>query len=224
MNATTYNAWHPRHLGYVIIFTALITGSLFAALPWLTRIADREPGIERMHPYIVLSKTQPKPPEPVRDERIIEQKLQLPPKPTLSKSTRQDLKRDFGFLTGKEGFGKSVHVTTLDPDLVSFDPKEIVFVLRQLDKEPRIIRKVPPAYPFTAKSRGITARVKIRCIVDKDGNPQKVMAAECDPEDALDIFGPPAVEAVKKWRFNPGEIGRDPVPTKVVFNLFFELD
>jgi outer membrane biosynthesis protein TonB len=66
--------------------------------------------------------------------------------------------------------------------------------------------------------------VKIRCLVDKDGNPQKIVAAECDPPDVIDIFGPAAVAAVKKWRFSPGEIGGDPVPTRVAFNLFFELD
>ena len=66
--------------------------------------------------------------------------------------------------------------------------------------------------------------MKIRCLVDKEGMPQKIVAAECDPKDALDIFGPPAVAAVKKWRFSPGEIGGDPVPTRVAFNLIFELD
>jgi protein TonB len=93
-----------------------------------------------------------------------------------------------------------------------------------LDKEPRVIRKVPPPYPYAAKRQGIRARVKIRCLVDRDGMPQNIVAAECDPEDALDIFGPPAVEAVKKWRFSSGEIGGDPVPTRVAFNPFFELE
>jgi len=78
-------------------------------------------------------------------------------------------------------------------------------------------------YPFSAISRGIRARVKIICLVDKEGIPQNIVA-ECDPEDALDIFGPPAVAAAKKWRFSPGEIGGDPVPTRVTFNMFFEPD
>ena len=223
MNAITYNAWHPRHLGLVIVLAALINGLLFAALPWLTRVAEREPGSEPVPPYIILPKRQPEIPEPERDSRIIDRYLQPPPKPTLTESAKRNLKRDFDFLTGKGGFGEGVDVAILDPGLVSVDPKEYIFDPDQLDKAPRVIRRVPPAYPFAAKSRGIRARVKIRCLVDKNGMPQKVVAAECDPEDALEIFGPPSVEAVKKWRFSPGEIGGDPVPTKVAFRIIFEL-
>ncbi len=223
MNTITYNAWHPRHLGYVIFFTALINASLFAALPWLTRVVNSGPGIERVPPYIILPKIQPKPPEPLRDQRIIEQELQPPPKPLIQPKTRQHNLSDFKVVITQSGDGPPVR-TKATEKIAPPDWEEIIFDPSQLDKEPRVIRKVPPAYPFTAKSQGITARVKIRCIVDKYGNPQKIVAAECDPEDALDIFGPPSVDAVKKWRFSPGEIGGDPVPTRVAFNVFFELN
>ncbi len=96
--------------------------------------------------------------------------------------------------------------------------------LDQLDKAPRVIERILPAYPYSAKMLGIKARVKIKCLVDEDGMAQKIEAIECDPEDAIDIFGPPAVEAVKEWRFSPGEIGGEPVTTRIAFNVFFELD
>ena len=223
MNAITYNAWHPRHLGYVIVSTALLTGFLFAALPWLTRVANREQHIERASPYIILSKTQPKPPEPVRDQRIIEQELQPPPKPSIQPNIRQNKMPDFEVVITQSGDGPPMRIKATEK-MAPPDWEGIIFDPSQLDKEPHLIQKIPPAYPFTAKSLGITARVKIKCIIDKYGNPQKIVVAECDPEDALDIFGPPAVEAVKKWRFSPGEIGGDPVPTRVAFNIFFELD
>jgi outer membrane biosynthesis protein TonB len=102
-----------------------------------------------------------------------------------------------------------------------------VYNVDQLDKAPRVIGRVPPVYPSSGRdlmidANMIGAKVKIRCLVDKNGKPQEIVAAECDPEDALDVFGPPAVAAVKKWRFSPGEIGGDPVPTRVVFNVIFE--
>ncbi len=224
MAAMTYNAWHPRHLGFVIVVTALINGSLFAALPWLTRIVGNDTPIETVSPYVFFPKNQPKPPKPEIDRRITDRNLPPPPKPTLLESAKKNLKRDFDILTGIGGLKGDVKVAVLDPKSISVDPKDFIFEPDQLDKEPRIIRKVPPIYPFTAKKQGIKAKVKMRCLVDKDGMPQKIVAAECDPEDALDLFGPPSVEAVKKWRFSPGEIRGDPVPTRVVFNLFFELD
>ena len=221
MNAMTYNAWNPRHLGFVIVFTALINVSLFAALPWLTRIVDNDPPGENVSPYIVLPKTQPKPPEPRRDKRIIEQELPQLPRTTTQPKSKQ-LVRKFEIEMGKPGERGGVFIDNVRK---TFPPMEkIIFPRDQLDKEPRIIRRVRPVYPFSAKSQGITAKVKIRCLVDKNGMPQKIVAAECDPADVMDIFGPPAVKAVEKWRFSPGEIGGDPVQTRVAFNVFFELD
>ena len=95
------------------------------------------------------------------------------------------------------------------------------YSLDQIDKAPSIIERILPVYPYSATMLRIPARVKIKCLVDEDGLAQKIEAIECDPEDALDVFGPPAVEAVKEWRFSPGEIGGDPVPTRVAFWIVF---
>ena len=105
---------------------------------------------------------------------------------------------------------------TLDMDKFGFD-------VTQVDKLPSYLHRVFPVHPQSAIMLKIPARVKIKCLVDKDGLAQKIEAIECDPEDAIDIFGPPAVEAVKEWRFNPGEIGGDPVQTRVAFWVIFKL-
>lgn len=96
--------------------------------------------------------------------------------------------------------------------------------LDQLDKAPKPIQRDLPMYPFSAKSQLIKAKVKIKCLVDKEGIPQNIVVVECDPEGVRDVFSPPAVEAVKKWCFIPGEIGGKPVRTRIAFWLYFELD
>jgi TonB family protein len=222
MNAITYNPWNPRHLGFVIVFTVLLNGSLFAALPWLTRIVDIDEPTDNVSPYIFFPKTQPKPPEPVRDRRIIEQELPPLPRTPKQPDTMQNNSTNFDFVVDVSGDGVPVLINDPDKTVPIWD--KIIVPPSQLDKEPRILRRVRPVYPFAAKAQGITARVKIRCLVDKNGMPQNIVAAECDPEDVMDIFGPPAVKAVEKWRFSPGEIGGDPVVTKVVFHLLFEMD
>jgi protein TonB len=134
-----------------------------------------------------------------------------------------------GFEEARKAFEKAYEI---DPtvDIVAlnnyavFDMDQFGFDVTQVDKPPRYLRRVNPVYPQSAKMLRIKARVKIKCLLDKDGFPQKIKVTECDPEDAIDIFGPPAVEAVKKWRFSPGEIGGDPVPTRVAFNIFFEVN
>jgi tetratricopeptide (TPR) repeat protein len=133
-----------------------------------------------------------------------------------------------GFEEARKAFEKAYEIDpTVDivalNNYAAFDMDKFGFDVTQVDKLPSYLHRVFPVYPHSAKTLGIPARVKIACLVDKDGFPQKIKAIECDPEDAIDIFGPPAVEAVKEWRFNPGEIGGDPVQTRVAFWIIFEL-
>ena len=95
------------------------------------------------------------------------------------------------------------------------------YSLDQIDKKPAAVHKVLPVYPQSAIPQGIKAKVTIRCLVGTDGLATEIKAVKADPEEALDVFGPPAVEAVKEWRFSPGEIGGDPVPTRVAFWIVF---
>jgi TonB family protein len=94
----------------------------------------------------------------------------------------------------------------------------------QIDKAPSVIERILPVYPYSAKMLRIPARVKLRFLVGIDGLATEIEVLEVDPEDAIDVFGPPAVDAIKEWRFSPGEIGGEPVPTRAALNLFFELD
>jgi protein TonB len=226
MNSIKHNLWRPQQLALVIVITLLINALLFAALPWLSRVADRERTKKTVKLTLLTPRKPPKTPESEKEKRLKMEELKLAPKPdSQSRTTKQQLnKPKFGFEFGQSGFGEGVAVTAINPGEFGINMEEFGFSLNQVDKAPRAIRRIPPVYPFKAKNRGIKAKVKIRCLVDKNGMPQKIVAAECYPEDVLDIFGPPAVEAVKKWRFSPGEIGGDPVPTRVAFHLIFELD
>ncbi len=221
MNAITYNIWHPRHLWPVIVYTALINGLLFASLPWLTRAVGTGPHIEKVSPYVIIPSKMPKTLHP-EQKRLIEKPIEPPSKRSIKPEIRQKNVPGIKFLTATPGEG--VPVVIIDPEETVPEWKEIIFNPSQLDKAPRVIRKVPPIYPFDAKRQGLTGWVMIRCLVGKDGLATKINAVESDPPDALDIFGPSAVDAVKKWRFSPGEIGGDPVPARVAFRVIFEID
>jgi protein TonB len=225
MSAITYNIWRPQNVILVVVITALINMLLFIGLPWLTRVSEREKTKKIINLTLLTPRRPPKTPESEKEKRLRQEELKQAPKlKTQTRSTQQQMNvPKFGFEIGQGGFGSGVSVE-FDTGEFGLDMDEFGFSLSQVDKAPRPVRKILPVYPFSAKRRGIKARVLIRALVDKNGDPQKVVAAECDPEDALDIFGPPAVEAFQKWRFTPGEIGGDPVPTRVAVNLFFELD
>ena len=226
MNSIKHNVWRPRQVALAAAVTALINALLFAGLPWLNRVADRDRDRKIVALHILTPRRPPKKTESEKEKRLRMEELKLVPKlKSQSRTAKQQLnKPKFGFEFGQVGFGNGMAVAAISPEAFGLDMEEFGFTLSQVDKAPRAIRRVPPVYPFSAKMRGIKAKVKIRCLVDKNGMPKRIVAAECEPEDALDIFGPPAVAAVKKWRFSPGEIGGDPVPTRVAFNLIFELD
>jgi len=226
MSSITYSVWGLRNLVFVVLVTALINVLLFAGLPWLTRVADRERDRKMVIPYLLTPRRAPKPIDAEKEKRLRKQELKQAPKPK-SKSSSAKRKLDmpkFGFEFGEGGFGDGMAVAMIDAGSFGLDMDKFGFDLSQVDKAPRIIRKVLPMYPFNAKRQGLRGWIKIRCLVGKDGQATRIAAVEAKPKEILDVFGPVCVEAVKKYRFSPGEIGGDPVPTRVAFRIIFELD
>jgi protein TonB len=226
MNSLTYNMWNRRDVALVIAVTALINVLLFAGLPWLTQVADRERDTKMVTPYLLTPRRAPKKIETEKEKRLRQQELKQAPKPQSksSSATRELNKPTFGFEFGEGGFGEGMAVAAIDMASFGLDMDEFGFTLDQVDKAPEYLRKVDPIYPFSAKRQGLKGWVKIRCLVGKDGLATKIRAVDSEPKDVLDIFGPVCVEAVKKYRFRPGEIGGEPVPTKVGFRIVFELN
>jgi bla regulator protein BlaR1 len=101
--------------------------------------------------------------------------------------------------------------------------REEPFSLSEVDIAPQITRRVLPIYPYDASLKGLKGWVMIDCVVGTDGLATDIKAVEADPEDILEIFGPPCVEAVRKYVFSPGKIAGEPVPTRVKFRIIFEL-
>jgi len=226
MSSITYNVWRPQNVAFVVIITALINLMLFAGLPWLTRVADRERDRKTVTPYLLTPRRAPKTADTEKEKRLRKEELKQAPKPkSKSSSTKRNLNMPkFGFEFGEGGFGDGMAVAMIDAGSFGLDMDEFGFDLSQVDKAPRIIRKVLPMYPFNAKRQGLRGWIKIRCLVGKDGQATRIVAVEAKPKAILDVFGPACVQAVKKYRFSPGEIGGDPVPTRVAFRIIFELD
>ena len=225
MSSITYNVWRPQNVILVVVVTALINLLLFTGLPWLTRVADRERDRQTVTPYLLTPRRPPKTPESEKEKRLRKEELKQAPKPkSQSRATKRQLNvPKFGFEFGQGGFGDGMAVE-FDSAGFGLNMEDFGFDVTQVDKPPRYLRRINPVYPFSAKRKGVNGWVKIRCLVTKDGLPTKIVAVEAEPADVLDVFGPICVEAVKKWRFYPGEIGGDPVPTRVAFKVRFQMD
>lgn len=78
----------------------------------------------------------------------------------------------------------------------------------------------PPRYPAQAARRGLGGTVRIRADVGIDGVPTSVALVEGSGTRELDRA---AMEAVRRWRFRPGQIDGRPVAGSVVVPIEFAM-
>lgn len=79
----------------------------------------------------------------------------------------------------------------------------------------------PPAYPLSARRRGIEGTVLVRAEVAAGGECQRVELKKSSGAEALDQA---ALEAVKKWRFVPAKRGNQAVVAWVEVPITFKLE
>ncbi|WP_368566007.1 energy transducer TonB [Pseudoxanthomonas sp. UTMC 1351] len=79
----------------------------------------------------------------------------------------------------------------------------------------------PPRYPATAMRRGSTGTVLVRVEVGIDGTPTDVQVAKRSGSRDLDRA---ALEAVRDWRFRPGQRNGQPVTSVVTIPIDFSLE
>ena len=87
-------------------------------------------------------------------------------------------------------------------------------------KAPIVTNRVKPDYTDTARKAKVTGVVIVECIIDKNGNVDRVKIVKDLPMG----LGQEAAEAVRKWKFRPGTLNGQPID--VIFNLTvnFSLD
>jgi len=78
--------------------------------------------------------------------------------------------------------------------------------------------KVPPDYPAIAKQLKIQGVVELEAIVSETGVVEKVNIVSGNP-----VLTKPAVEALKKWKFNPFQADGKAVKVIAQINMSFKL-
>ena len=85
------------------------------------------------------------------------------------------------------------------------------------DEPPMPSKTFPAAYPSSLRSEGINGMVTISILVDEKGNVQEaVVKKSTRPE-----FEQPAIEAIKKWKFEPAKKDGKPIAMSVLIPLKF---
>ncbi len=86
---------------------------------------------------------------------------------------------------------------------------------------PDTLHNAPPAYPETARQRGIEGTVILLVRVGRDGEVRDVAVSKGSGSALLDEA---ALEAVRRWRFHPASLGSLPVESFVEVPIRFRLD
>ncbi|NDV19834.1 TonB family protein [Pseudodesulfovibrio sp. JC047] len=96
----------------------------------------------------------------------------------------------------------------------------IGFSMDEVDDIPQVVRSIPPVYPYAAKRNRVEGKVVVRLLVTAKGTPEHLSIESSTPEG---VFDKAAVNAAKRWRFQPGKYKGEAVDTWVLLPFIFEL-
>ncbi len=95
-----------------------------------------------------------------------------------------------------------------------------IFSFRQLDRVPRALAQISPHYPSELKTAGIEGSAFVEFEVDVTGRVTSARVIKCSRHE----FEEPTLQAVLKWRFEPGLNQGRPVPFRMAVPVNFQLD
>jgi protein TonB len=79
-----------------------------------------------------------------------------------------------------------------------------------------------PEYPPVARRAGIEGKVVLKAVIDEDG---RVVSIRVLSEPPIDVgFTEAAIEAVSRWRYEPGRYGGEPVAVEMTVVVDFILN
>jgi protein TonB len=87
------------------------------------------------------------------------------------------------------------------------------------DEMSRLVRKkVPPQYPEAAKKAHLQGVVVLEATISRDGDVENLRIVSGHP-----MLVPPAIEAVKEWKYKPYRVNGEPVEVKTKVTVNFTL-
>jgi protein TonB len=196
---------------------------LFALMPYLLDAPDQRPVFDKLIPQINVIRLP-------RPERPVERREAKPPEPVAhkpaplpkayAKTVPADLRLDFAINPRLSG---GPVVTEAPPvKITAFDTLAMPSLVdsAELDRPLMPVSRMPPVYPIAARRRGIEGWVRVRFVVDAQGDVQEVTVVESRPPG---VFDDSVIRCVQGWRFRPGTLQGSPVSARAETTVRFEL-
>ena len=202
---------------FVLLGALLLTLGIFMLLPILQAVTgSKPPGMDLVD---VSTVNLPPPPPPVEEEEEEEEPEEEPPPPQMDAEV-PPLSLDQLSLALNPGFGEFMggdFKVDLRSTSTTARQAEQLFSLADLDQEPRAIFRGSPK--ITSKMRRRTpGTVYIIFTVGTEGKVEEAkVQRSTDP-----VFERAALDAVRKWKFEPGKRAGKPVKFRMRVPITFE--
>lgn len=204
-------------LPVAVIFGVGFTAVLFGFIPFAHRIAKpnrtlelRTTGVVELPPPVE-DEAPPPPPE-------IEKPAEAAPEPQLAETQQQiplsaDLEVAMGSGGALAGFGEIRSLTAAET------VAEDTFDVAELEKRPEPVSQVAPTYPEALRKAKVEGVVTLIFVLDESGRVEDPRVENSSRPE----FEKPALDAIRKWRFSPGQKDGQPVRTYIKVPMRFRV-
>lgn len=204
-------------LPVAVIFGVGFTAVLFGFIPFAHRIAKPERSLELRTtsaveaPPPVEEEIAPPPPE-------AEKPPEAAPEPQLAETQQQiplsaDLEVALGSGGALAGFGEIRSLTAAEA------VQEDTFDVADLEKRPEPTSQVAPTYPEALRKAKVEGVVTLIFVLDETGRVEDPRVENSTRPE----FEKPALDAIRKWRFSPGQKDGQAVRTYIRVPLRFRV-
>lgn len=203
---------------------SFLTAVFFLLLPWLVTMGRKPQSDTELRQVGAVVEAPPPPEAPPQPE---EEKKEEPPPPELQENAppldlaQLEMALNPDALGGGDAFGGefAAHLSSsLDQQITgAAGGADGVFSSADLERQPQVINQPLPEYPPELRRKKIKGVVHVIFQVDKQGRVlQPIVQQTTHP-----AFSEPALQAVKRWRFEPGMRGGKPVVSRMRVPISF---
>jgi len=216
MNSQSLQVVKKLFHGLTVVLGALVlTVLFFLVLPLIQTI--NQPPQDDMVVRTVDTAQMPPPPPPPEEEPPEQEPEEEPPE--LEEQTEPldlsqlELALNPGF---DEGWATGDFNVKLNAAGAGDDNVDALFSMSELDQKPRPIYQPSPAYPPNAR-RHAPGTVYVIFIVNRNGRVEQAKVQK----SSHPVFEKPALDAIKRWKFEPGQRNGKPVRFRMRLPMTF---
>lgn len=206
-----------RGLAVAVFFGVAFTALLFGFIPFAHRVNKPSSAVELVRTSVV-ELPPPEREESHPPEQEEEKPPEAPPEPQLAETPQQvplsaDLEVAVGSGGALAGFGEIRALTSAQ------EIQDETFDVTELEKRPEAVSQVAPAYPPELRKAKIEGTVTLVFVLSQEGRVEEPRVENSSRPE----FEKPALEAIRKWRFRPGEKDGQPVRTYIRVPMRFRV-